>query len=264
MRKGALGTGPSIALLAICAAIRAFGMPGNEDSPVDLILQKTGELVGRFWDEVPSYDCTESVSQEKIGKNGKIEFQQDSVFDYLAITKREDGDLTMDEVRLPLGVKPGKPHKPSLLSTNGFPTLLLVFHPLHQPNYHFWMETASATDGAVKVRFEHIPGTRSTSALMIQERIYPLDLQGTASIDPGTGAIRGISASLMAPMREINVEKFKVEVTYRLQSFPSDSSRWLPSRSLIEIQTALQHWRNIHYYSQYKRFSVQSVERTAK
>jgi len=253
-----------IVLFAMSGAVDSFGQQGKADIAIGALLQKAGGIVGDFWNDVPLFNCTESVSQEKISKNGKIEYQQDSVFDYLAITKKEDEDLTMEEVRLPLSRKSEKPNKPPLLSTNGFPTLLLIFHPVHQPNYHFWIEPDSAKGEMIKVRFEHIPGTRSTSAVVIQGRIYPLDLQGTATIDSRNGTIQGISAELVAPMKEINVEKFKVEVIYKLQDFPTDSARWLPSRSLVEIQTALQHWRNIHFYSQYKRFSVQSVERISK
>lgn len=258
----------SVVAVMMCMAFAELlcrcGFPEEKDPEIEAVLQKAGRLISAFWNEIPTFNCTESVSQEKIAKNGKIEFHQDTVFDYLVLTKTEDEDLTIEEVRLPVSKLGKKPGKPSLLSTNGFPTLWLIFHPLHQSNYRFRMEPGSENNGSWHIRFEHIRGARATTALMIRGRLYPLDLEGTASIDPATGAIQAINATLIAPMKDINIEKFRVEIEYEPQAFPPDpSTKWLPSRSVIEIRTALQCWRNIHFYSRYKRFSVQAVDRTS-
>lgn len=235
--------------------------------PPDALLERTGRMVELFWGQVPSFACTEAVSQEKIAKGGKIEYQVDSLFDYLAFTKSAEGNLTIEEVRLQRKKgKPDKSNKPALLSTNGFPSLLLIFHPAFFPNYRYRIQPDTTEEKTLQVRFEHIPGTRSTSALMIRDRIYPLDLQGTAWIDRDTGVVQKMSAGLIAPMKDINIESFNIEVAYKLQSFASDSSggEWLPAKAVIELRTASQHWRNTHFYSQYKRFSVHSEERVSR
>ncbi len=235
-----------------------FGFPcAGQDA--DALLERTGRTVELFWEQVPSFACTEAVIQEKIGSKGRIEYQLDSVFDYLALTRATEENLMIEELRLPRRQQVKKENKTSLLSTEGFPTLLLIFHPLYQGNYRFRIETGNEEDGALRIRFEHVPGMRSTAALTIMDRIYPLELQGTAWVDAETGAIRKISAGLVAPMKNINIENFRIEVHYKPQNFQSDPETvWLPSRAVIEVQTALQHWRNTHIYSQYKRFSVQS------
>jgi hypothetical protein len=70
-----------------------------------------------------------------------------------------------------------------------------------------------------------------------------------------------MTATLISPLKDINIFAFDVEVAYKLQSFASDpESRWLPSTAIISVQTARQHWRNTHRFSQYKRFTVESVE----
>ncbi len=264
MRNNLIRTCLLIAISLGAAAVP--GVAGSEvkDPSIEEVLRKAGAVVSSFWAEVSSFSCTESISQEKIAKNGKIEYQQDSVFDYLAITRKEDEDLTVEEVRLPLGKRADRAEAPALLSTNGFPTMLMIFHPVHQSNYRFQMDPETTRDGALHIRFEHISGTPSTAAITVQGRIYPLELIGTAVIEPDTGIVTGMSANLIAPMREINVMKFKVEVNYKLQKLSANLARWLPSRSLIEIETGFQHWRNIHHYSQYRRFNVQAIERTSR
>jgi len=204
----------------------------------------------------------ELVTQEKLGKHEKVEYKKDSLFDYLALPKEQEEFLTLEELRLSQKENAKKSNEPAVLSTNGFPTLLLIFHPQYRANYRYQMEINGSGDGKLtRVRFEHIPGTYSTCALALRDKIYPLDLQGTAWIDAQTGAIQKIAAGLIAPLKNINIKSFNVEVIYTPQLFPSDpEAKWCPSTAVIDVQTELQHWRNVHLFSQYKRFTVESVE----
>jgi hypothetical protein len=250
-------------LPATCiAAIFLSSYQAAAGSKIDELLKQTGRTVELFWQKADSYTCTELVTQEKLGKKDKIEYKTDSTFDYLALTKTQEDGLTIEELRLQKKKSAAKHKKPSLLATNGFPTLLLIFHPHYQANYRFQIETDAGDGGNLtRVHFEQIPGMQSTCALMLKDRIYPLELKGTAWIDGDTGIIQKMSASLISPLKDINIKSFDAEVVYKPQKFSSDpKARWLPSTAVINIQTALQHWRNIHLYSQYKRFSVQSVE----
>jgi hypothetical protein len=246
--------------MILLSGSRCFAGPS-----LDEVLERTGKMVALFWQQVPSFTCTESVRQEKIGSKGKVEYKRTNAFDYLAITKAQDDDLIVEELRLPQKItkdKPDKPDKPSLLQTNGFPTLLLIFHPLYQANYRYQIKQENDADGKLlHIGFEHIPGMRSTCALMLRERIYPLDLRGTAVIDGETGIIQKMTAGLVAPLEEINISVFNIEATYKPQTLSSEPEvRWLPATAVIDVRTARQHWRNIHSFSQYKRFTVQSSE----
>jgi hypothetical protein len=249
-------------VLLICLCLSGISMPQSFADPrTDDLLARTGRRVEQFWEKVSSYNCREFVLREKLQKKGRAEYKQRSEFDYVAFAKVKAGALTVEEVRLPLRKDADKADMPSLLETNGFPTLLLIFHPRYQLSYRYRIEEGLDNEGSVRVRFEHIRGAGSTSAVMVQGKAYALELQGTAIIDSESGAIRQISASLMEPMKEINVEDFEVEVTYDLQRFPFESeSRWLPSKAMIELRTGLQHWRNTHQYSHYKRFTVEASE----
>ncbi len=226
------------------------------------LLMRTGRSVELFWQQVASFASTEVVTQEKIGRKGKREFRSDTTYDYLAITKADEEGLTIEELRLPRKGGSNKSNPPSLLSTNGFPTLLLVFHPQYHTSYRYHIAQEASEDGQLlAVNFEQIPGMKSTCALVLQDRIYPLALRGTAWIETKTGTIQKITAALISPLNDINIKAFKVEVDYKPQSFPPGSeSRWLPSTAVVNIQTALQHWRNTHRYTQYKRFTVELTE----
>ncbi len=238
------------------------GEPAVAAPQLGELLLRTGRYVESFWVQVASFASTEVVTQEKINKKGKSEFKTDTTNDYLAITKADEEGLTIEELRLPQTKGSNKSNPPSLLSTNGFPTLLLAFHPRYQANYHFQIANDGKSDGgSLAIYFKQISGMKSTCALVLQERIYPLALHGTAWIDTETGAIRKIAAALISPLNDINIKALDVDVTYKLQVLSSGSeSRWLPSTAVINIQTALQQWRNTHRYSQYKRFTVELTE----
>jgi hypothetical protein len=243
-----------------------MGIPGcsqeSAASSLDALLARTGQRVELFWQQIGSYTCTESVTREKIGKKDRIEFKTVSVFDYLALAKPMDDALVAEELRLPQKKERVKPSHTPLLSTNGFPTLLLIFHPKYQHNFRYRAETENIKgDQLVPVRFEHISGTSSTCALALRDRIYTLDLKGIAWIDAATGVIHKIAAGLTSPMADINIQAFDIEVEYQPRTFPSDPiAKWLPSIVEIDVRTKLQHWRNTHLFSQYKIFSVQSTE----
>jgi len=88
---------------------------------------------------------------------------------------------------------------------------------------------------------------------------YPLDLQGTAWIDLESGEIRKITASLMSPMEDLNLRQFNSDVKYTPVQFPSSSEKyWLPSEASIYVETPYQRWHNLHRFTGYKLFSVNS------
>jgi hypothetical protein len=218
--------------------------------------------VQQFWRQVDSVACTEQVTQEKINQKGKPEYSTESTYDYVAFAGTHEGRLTVEEMRVALKRSNDKAEKPSLLATNGFPTLLLIFHPQYQRNYRFHLESGSSnSDPLIRVHFDPVAGGRSTCALALKDRIYPLSLKGSAWIDRETGSVQKLVAELVAPLNDINIEAFHIEVVYKPQSFPSALDPvWLPMSVTVDLRTALQRWKNVHLFSHYKRFSVISLE----
>ena len=222
------------------------------------ILANTRKSVGAFFSQFESVTCVEKVTQEKIGKEGKVEYAQKSTFDYLVFVNLEKDGPKVDESRLQQG-KNGKVTSTPLLITSGLPTLLLVFHPYYQESFHYRLDGEELADGSrlARIQFQHIPGTLSTTALRLRGKDYPLDIQGMAWIDPETGVIHRITARLAAPVSDINFKALEMEVRYDAHKFSSDEGvYWLPSTATIGIQSERQRWRNIHQYSNYKRFTV--------
>ena len=222
--------------------------------------------VGEFWDHFRSVTCVEQVTQEKFGKEGKREHKQEATFDYLVLMNVEKNGLSVEESRLQKSRKQKTKNVPLMIST-GLPTLLLAFHPYYRDAFRYELASDEPVtgDGLIRIRFKHIPGTQSTTALRLRGKDYALDVEGTAWVDSGTGAIQRISAGIAGPLSDLNLKALEMDVSYSPHDFQSgEGIYWLPSTAVVEIRTERQRWRNHHQYSGYKRFSVNTEDKISR
>lgn len=255
------------ALALVCAA--ALPLHTAPD-PLEDLLNRTSAQVSYFLNLISEVNCTERVTQEKFSPNGKVQEKDDSTYDYLILLSNAGGELSLVESRLAPGGDslPEKHHSRSpLLITNGFATLFLVFHPYYAGGFEFALAGQDTIAGRrlAKIHFRHIRGMRSPAALAVRGREYPLELAGTAWIDPQTGVIAKISAGVHDAMDDVGLRSLQSEVEYAPVAFRNSSqSYWLPAQATVDVVTRRQHWRNTHRFSDYKRFSVNTKEQIAK
>ena len=249
-------------LLAIC-----FGMPAAAESPADL-LAHTRQQVTTLVDQFSEVKCTEQVTQEKFKRDGKTEFKEESTYDYLVILTNADGELTLDESRLPVHqAKAENKKNVSLLVSNGFATLFLVLHPYYEASFQFTDLGLESVNGRAlqKFKFQHVRNMRSPAALALRGREFPLELSGTAWIDPQSGNLARIIAGVEQGLGDIGIKSFRSEVEFAPVSFRDvKESYWFPKAATVEVETPRQHWRNTHRFTDYKRFSVSTEEKVAE
>lgn len=256
--------------LALAATIAGVcSLPARaQDKSLDELLNRTADQMTKFVDQFSEVKCTEHVTQEKFGKQNKIESRAESTYDYLVILTNSGGELSLDESRLAVQeAKSRKNQNTPLLVSNGFATLFLIFHPYYTGSFQFNALGNEVVDGRnlTKISFQHIRNTRSVAALAVRGREYPLDLSGTAWVDPQTGLIAKISAGVDSGVEDIGMKALRSEVEFAPVRFGgAESAFWFPSRASVEVETLRQHWRNTHQFSDYKRFSVSTEEQVAK
>jgi len=256
----------TVVLCAVTSTLRA------QDKPVNELLDRTAEQMTKFVDQFSDVKCTEHVSQERFGKdNNKVERRAEATYDYLVILSNAGGELSLDESRLevqaPGKVKKSKDQSMPMLVSNGFATLFLIFHPYYANSFSFTSVGEEMLDGRrlAKIHFAHIRNTRSVAALAVKGREYPLDLSGTAWIDPQSGLVAKIDAGVTSEVEDIGMKALRSEVRFapvRFGNKPSDY--WFPVEASVEVETARQHWRNVHNFSDYKQFSVSTEQQVAK
>jgi hypothetical protein len=248
----------------VCVAARPARAAGD---PLEELLRRTSEQVTSYLDRISEVSCNERVTQEKLGDSGKTVEKEESAFNYLILLSSSNGELNLVESRLVDEGKLAKKLQRPLLVSNGFATLFLVFHPYYAAGFKFAVAGEETVNGRLlaKVHFEHVPGTRTPAAMAVGGREFPLDLSGTAWIDLETGIIARIVAGIETGMEDVGLRTLRSEVEYAPVTFhnPPDTY-WLPSQATIEVETRHQHWRNMHRFSDYKRFSVNTKEQQAR
>jgi hypothetical protein len=252
----------ALAMAGLCFASDALAPP--EAQALTGILQRTGNQTSAFLDEFSNVKCTEHVRQEKLGKDDKIELKEESSYDYLVILTNTGGELNLSESRLPLHEAKRDRKNTSMLLSNGFATLFLVFHPYYAQAFKFSLAGEELMGGRLleKVTFQHIPGMKSPAALALRGREYPLELSGAAWIDPDTGAIAKIVATIEDTLQDVGLKSLRSQIEFAPLPF-SDSKPiyWFPTEATVEVETPRQHWRNLHRFSEYKKFSVGTEEK---
>jgi hypothetical protein len=253
-------------LSSALAGAQSSAVPNDE--PFDKILNRVTERVSNFLDLFSDVKCTEQVTQEKFKPNGKVELEEQSTYDYLVLLTNVGGELSLAESRLPLKQATADRKKDiSMLLSNGFAMLFLVFHPDYADSFEFTDAGAELLDGhnARKIRFQHIRNTRSIAALALRGREYPLEISGTAWVDPESGNLLRIDAGIGSTLQDIGMKSLQSQVTFAPVTFhPDDPVYWFPTEAVVEVETPKQHWRNTHRFTAYKEFSVATEEHVAQ
>jgi hypothetical protein len=231
----------------------------------DDLLARTGKQEASFLDQFSQLHCTEEVTQTKLVKNLSkqgVEYSEQQTFDYLVIALGSGDDLAIQESRLAKHTAEHKKKVP-LLVTNGFATLSLVFHPRYESSFSFSAPENERLNGRMlaKVNFQHVKGKPTPTALLLRGQEYPLELKGTAWIDPQTATIVRLQAELQEDMSDVGLRTFNTELEYAPVHFRGvTSDYWLPAQATIELATPKQRWRNIHRFTKYEQFSVTTDE----
>lgn len=232
-----------------------------EPTPLERILERTARHASAFVEQFSDVKCTERVLQAKLGKNGQVEQKEESAYDYLLMLQAGGGELLLEESRLALNAVGHNGNRP-LMITNGFSTMLLVFHPVYQASFEFTLLEDDVLEGKrhARIHFRHVPGARSPAVLLLRGREYPLDLEGTAWIDEETGAVAKLQVGIPSGMEDIGLRTLSGEIRYVSFAFTKGAQHyWLPSSATIDVETPRQHWRNIHRFTDYKLFSVSAT-----
>lgn len=260
----------SIKLAALKLAIVVLAMAhwcAAATSDFDKLLERASKQSEVFLDQFSQSKCTEQVIQEKIAGEGKIEYRLQSTYDYLVILTNAGGELSLDESRLPVQEAKVEKKNVPLLVSNGFATLFLVFHPYYSGAFRFTDLGQETIDGRTlrKIHFEHVRGLRTPAALALRGREYPLELTGTAWLEPQTGSLARITAGVEQGLEDIGMKWLRSDVNFVPITFKdSNETIWFPAHAQIEVATPRQHWRNLHRFTDYKRFSVSTEEKVAE
>jgi len=219
-------------------------------------LVRARKLVEQFFDQSSSVVCDEFITQSTLGKTGKPNYREESRYQYQLQSSSSSGSLKPKESREARKVAFRDPAK-TLLITNGFTSILLIAHPEYEASYQFERVGDETVEGRVveQIRYRAVPGGKSPAALQLRGKNYPLPLSGSIWIDRESGAITRLTAAVDDSLSDLGLKGLSSDIHYSLVQFHDpDESYWLPLSATIDVETPMQHWRNVHRFTGYKRF----------
>lgn len=226
----------------------------SSELPPALLLARRS--VEKYFAQATNVVCAESVTQLVVGKNGKAAYQEESLFDYQLQASTRNGSLRLEESRETRKAS-FRDAARTLLITNGFASMLLIVHPEYETSYTFEPDGEETSDGVTlsKVRFKPVPGGTSPAAMQLRGQNYPIPLSGTLWIDPRSGAVAKLIASVDGSLSDLGLQSMRSEIHYAMIPFRDpEENYWMPVSATIDVETPRQHWRNIHRFHSYKRF----------
>lgn len=219
-------------------------------------LLRARKTVEKYFQQAANVVCTENVTQAVVGKNGKAEYREESVFDYQLQANTNSGSLKLVESR-DTRKAAFRDSARTLLITNGFTSMLLIIHPAYESSYTFEPAGEETIDGATfaKINFKPVPGASSPAAFQLRGQSYPIPLAGTIWIEEQTGAVAKLIASVDNSLNDLGLQGMRSEIHYATVHFHDpEESYWMPISAVIDVETPRRHWRNIHRFAGYKRF----------
>ncbi len=214
------------------------------------------KLIDSFFEQTSNVVCTENVSQTVVGKNNKPMYREESAFEYQMQSSSRGGSLRLTESRESRKAAFRDPNK-TLLITNGFASMLLVLHENYESSYVFEPASEETVDAraVLKIHFKPIPGASSPAAIQLHGRNYPLQLKGDIWIDEESGAVVKLISSLDASLEDLGLRELRSEIHYSIVQFHApEEAYWMPASAVIDVETPKQHWRNVHRFTDYRRF----------
>ncbi len=253
----------AVRIAGVCLAALLLCRGPAAGSELGDLLERTGNQVEFFWREFPAVACTETIEQWKYDEKERVVNERKSVNDYITFLQLAGNDLKVEESRVPKSVveprKKKRPQHRSLLVTDGFSILILIFHPRFQNRFEFTMGPETEMDGRTYqcIDFKQLEGSAPLSILRLKNRDLPIEWRGRAWIDPASGRVVRIRTDLGASLADVGLEQLTSDVSYSEVTFvEAAQTMWLPEAAQVEARTAHQHWRNLHQFTDYRKFSV--------
>jgi hypothetical protein len=256
--------------VALVGALAALGGTGAAQDPAEGVgvspsldaLALARKHVQEYFEKFSDLTCKESVTQLVLNGSGRTIYRENSAYDYQFQTNEQNGTWKFMETRESRNPAFRDPAR-TLLVTTGFASLLLVAHPMYEASYEFEPDGSEAIGGVsyIKIRFKPIPGAPSPATLRLRGKNYPLPMSGTLWIEPQSGAVVKLEATVDSGLSDIGLAGMHSEVHFALHQFHEQEQKvWVPESAIIDVATPRQHWRNLHRFTDYKRFDVKVHE----
>ena len=86
-------------------------------------------------------------------------------------------------------------------------------------------------------------------------------VQLVPAASPTISDLASLEHTLQLTMTDLGLRTLNTDVRYSAIRFGNEhETYWFPTDAIIEVETARQHWRNLHHFTKYQQFNVSTQE----
>ena len=236
--------------------------PAPDQQKLPTILQNMGDSMDNFVRDIVDLIAHEDVTQQKLTARGKVKAKERVQDNYLILHRGYEwgasAEYRMDDKgnRLgPIGLEMG------YLVTSGYALSCISFSTVAQSQsmFRYLGEQKMDSRETYVLAFAQQPGKATFTTVMKGTGATEVDMltQGILWVDKNGFQIIRMRSDLLAPNKEIRLDQLTTEVTFgevQLQDVPRPL--WLPSHVEVYIEIGDQKFRNVHLYTNYRRYRV--------
>ena len=238
--------------------------PSLDQQELGVILQKMGRNVDDFARDVGDLIAREDVTQEKLNADESIKAEERIQDDYLILHHGIEwgarAEYRMDKKgkRLrPIGLEEG------YLITSGYALSCIGFSTAvqSQSRFRYLGEQEIDSRETYVLAFAQKPGktTFVTTVRLNDSAALDVLTQGILWVDKNGFQIIRMRTDLLAQRNEGQLDQMTAEVRFiGVQLQDVGSPLWLPGDVRVYIESDHQKFRNIHHYTNYRRYRVSS------
>ncbi len=241
----------------------SLSMVAGVSCPLANVIEMSGARVQELVTDVSRIAAIEHLLHEQVDEVGNPTTRQTRDFNYVAsISAAQPGYLAVDEYRAEhLGLS----DFPDQISSSGFATLALVFHPEMRDNFEMVCEGQGDWHGQA-VWLVHFRQREDRPARIHDYKLgaetYAVKLKGRAWITTDKFQIVRIESELVSPMKPIQLLSEHQIVEYGPIPFEKKGIQlWLPKTAEIYFDFRKHRYYRRHSFDHYMLFSVGTEEK---
>jgi tetratricopeptide (TPR) repeat protein len=251
----------------------AWGPPGVDEvkplvapgvsCPTQQVLQMAGERVKQLVDSMSQFSAIEDLLHEQLDPTGNPLTKETRKFDYVAsITEERTGFLAVDEYR---NNRDELPSLPDHISTQGFMTAALIFHPDMQENFDMTCEGLGQWHGNATwlVHFRQRDDKPKRLEDYIEaDQTYGVSQKGRAWINSDNFQIVRVESELVNSVQRLTVQHQIAEYG-PVQFQKKNVQLWLPQSVDLFLEINKHRYYRRHSFDHYMLFSINSEQKSA-
>jgi len=239
--------------------------PASDQERLRMLLDKVGENVAAAYQRLASVAADEDITAQKYGYDGRLKSTLHRHFYYIIQVERSGindrmkeyrADARMARVESP-GVEEG------FAFSRDFASQWMLLYPENQSGSRFRYLGKQLNDGrqTYVLAFAERPGLAAiTGSINYQGELELLLYQGLVWIDALSDRVVKLRLDLLQPCLEVGLEKETTEIKLGEVPIPeANAPLWLPLDVTLTAMFKGQLFRNVHHYSRYRVFQVQST-----